>query len=142
MTHGQERIADIWEEGQPLVAEHQLAVGRPVELADKATYEAMDDAGLVCFTLRDEGKLVGYALFFMGALPQMPSKVQAVQDALYIKREARGHAGGKFLLWVEKQLMEMGAGRITWMVPAGSGWSWLQTMGYTPEYTAFTRTSE
>lgn len=140
MKFTRERIADFWHEAKALIAEHQLEVGRPIELADQATYERLNDAGMVAFCMRDGETLVGYATFVVGKFPQQPGVTQGIQDALYVRPKARGSASGRFILWIEKELIDMGAERITWMIPDGERFGWLLRMGYEPEYRAFSRT--
>lgn len=132
----QERIADVWDEAEGLVAEHQLAVGRRTESVDRTAYDAPHMLG---FTLRVDGELKGYATFYLGAAAQQPSVMQAIQDALYVRPEVRGAASGKFLLWVEAQLRKLGAQKVTWLLPSGARFGWLTRLGYSPEYTAFSR---
>jgi len=141
MTYAQERIAEVWDEAWPLILEHQRAVGRPVDvMPDRNTYHRLEQHGMVLYTLRRDGVLMGYATFMVGAFPQQPGIVQAIQDALFIHPDARGFGSGKFLLWVERQLRERGVQKLTWLMPASTSWRWLEALGYEPDYTAFSRT--
>lgn len=62
----------------------------------------------VFFTARDDhGRIQGYAAFFLRPMLHSKKYRQAFQDALYIKKEARGF-GHKFLKWCDNELAAIG----------------------------------
>lgn len=135
MTFAEERIADVWDEMQGLVTDHVLAT-RQHGWPQRSAYEAMP---LTFYTMRDADRVLrGYGVFIVLVHPQT-GLLEAIQDALYIAPEARGHAGGKFLLWIESQIIATGAVKLTWMMPNGHNGSWLYRLGYDMEYMAFSR---
>lgn len=110
----QERSVDLWPEITPLIAQHyeEIAHHKDIPLdPDVERYNAMDDAGLLrCFTARDCGRLIGYAIFICGPNLHYKSTKIANQDVLFLAPEARnGTTAMRFFDFFEKRL-------------AGEGW--------------------
>lgn len=110
----QERSKDLWPEITPLIAQHyeEIAHHKDIPLdPDVERYNAMDDAGLLrCFTARDCGRLIGYAIFICGPNLHYKSTKIANQDVLFLAPEARnGTTAMRFFDFFEKRL-------------AGEGW--------------------
>lgn len=79
---------------------------------DWETYQAMeDDKSLGFIAMRDEEKLVGYAVIKIRAdIHQKGMRVALIHD-IYIREEDRGHAM-KFMRYIESLAVMMGAYRI------------------------------
>jgi hypothetical protein len=61
---------------------------------DIDTYNTMEVIGaLRCFTAREQGRLVGYAVFFIRHNLHYRSSLQAMQDVLFVLPEHRGRVG-------------------------------------------------
>jgi len=113
MNFQRERAHDLWDEIQPLVARNWEETGcfKDVPLSpDKHKYTILEDAGqLHCYTVRNEGELVGYGLFFVGWSLHYSTTRQSAQDVFFIAPEYRhGRVALKFLEYVIAQLQEAG----------------------------------
>lgn len=91
-----EFMHDCWDEVIGLAHAHYLEVAAfqdiPFDPSQKRYFD-LEDAGVVhCFTVRDEGVLVGYAIFFAQTNAHYQTSLQAVQDVLYIAEDYR-HTG-------------------------------------------------
>jgi len=108
MKFQQESIAECFDEAMPLMEEHweEIAHYKDVPLEpDYEFYLAAETAALLrVYTARnDEGKLIGYAVYFIRRAPHYKSVVYGVQDVLFISKGHRG-TGGRFILWCDEQL--------------------------------------
>lgn len=62
------------------------------------------------FTARDNGTLVGYAVFILVKHPHYQDSLQAQQDLLYLDAQFRkGLIGYQFMKWCDQQLEDEGA---------------------------------
>ena len=108
-----ERAHDLWEEIDELIKDHyhEIAHYQDIPLVpDKHKYEtAEDNDKLRCYTVRLEGKLVGYAVFFIGYSLHYSTSFQAVQDVLFITpSERRGSLGMRLIKYTEQELKKDG----------------------------------
>lgn len=87
--------------------------GGPVD-PDWDKYRQYGEAGLSrVVTLRKDGKLIGYSVFFIFEHPHHPSVTHAVSDALYLSPEYRkGRLGIELIKRGEKYLFDKGIKRI------------------------------
>jgi len=109
MKFQRELAQDVFEEMIPLLKKHweEIAHFKDIPLnPDVELYYQMEDAGtLRVYTARtEEGKLVGYCVFFLRNNLHYRSSFQALQDVLFIDPDHRGMFGAKFILWCEGQL--------------------------------------
>lgn len=97
-----ETFLDVFDEAVPLLQAHwrEIATFQDIPLdVDVARYTMLEAAGaLRIFTVRVDGRLVGYACFIVGANMHYRGSLQAVQDVLYVERTARGAMHGLRLL--------------------------------------------
>lgn len=96
------------EEAMPLFTKHfdEISANKDIPLdIDYEKYLGAEAAGSVRnFTARDQdGKLIGYAVFFIYQNFRYKSSLQAQQDVLYIDPSKRGF-GFKFIDWCDKCL--------------------------------------
>lgn len=112
IVFNKERFKDTFEEAIPLVRAHydEIAHFKDIPLdPDVAMYKALEDAGVIhVFTVRKNGNLIGYSLFFVRPNPHYKSSLQAVQDVIFIDKSHRG-VGGRFISWCDEQLKSIGA---------------------------------
>lgn len=101
---------------------------------NESLYIALEAAGgLRVFTARDNGALVGYAVFFLQLHPHHTSALYAMEDMLYVLPARRGFTGARLIRFVERELAADGVQVITQAVPVTNDWSkLLERMGYTP----------
>ena len=101
----------FFDEIKPLISEHweEIAHFKDIPLdPDFDLYQKIQDSGNIrVFTVREEDKLVGYALFFTKVNLHYKSSNQAVQDILFIHPDHRG-CGAKFIIWCDEQLKAEG----------------------------------
>jgi len=103
---------ELFRELMPLLEKHyeEIAHHKDVPLdPDWQQYEKLEQINaLRVFTARDaDGRLVGYAVYFVRHNIHYRSSLQALQDILFIDPAVRGF-GAKFILWCDKQLAAEG----------------------------------
>lgn len=129
-----EKVMDTWDEMFPLLTEHwkEVALFNDIPLdPDKEAYERMEANGAVrLYTLRDEGQLVGYSVFFIIHHPHYKSSMQAQQDIIYITPEARG-IGKQFIKDCDEELRKEGVQVVSQHVKASHNFGpLLERIGY------------
>ena len=105
--------AGLHQELIPLLQEHydEIAQFKDIPLKpDFLRYDAIEKAGaLRVYTARDDGRLVGYAIFIVGPHLHYKTSLQAVQDVLFLTEKLRrGLSGLKFIKWCDKMLASDG----------------------------------
>lgn len=108
-----ERAHDLWDEIDELIKDHyhEIAHYQDIPLSpDREKYEkAEDNNRFRIYTVRREGKLVGYAAFFIGYSIHYSTSFQAVQDVLFITpSERRGSLGMRLIKYTEEELKKDG----------------------------------
>jgi GNAT superfamily N-acetyltransferase len=111
VTFQRERAHDLWAEIEPLLEAHyrEIATFQDIPLApDKGRYNGAEDAGtLRCFTARLDGKLIGYAVFFVSWHAHYATSKQALQDVVFVSAEhRRGRLGLELLRYAENALAD------------------------------------
>lgn len=111
LTYSSERVESCFEEAMPLLQAHWREIAHYQDIPldpDYASYRALDAAGaLRTFCARDEGALVGYAVFVVRPNMHYRSSLQALQDILYLSPSHRGQ-GLQFIRWCDEQLKTEG----------------------------------
>ena len=102
MNYAREMLADVRDEIGPLLEAHWREIAHYQDILldpDWEFYEAIDACGrLRIFTARDEGRLVGYGVFFVGPNRHYKDSTQAVQDILFVHPDYRGRTVGARLI--------------------------------------------
>lgn len=97
-----ERVQVIWEELQPLFRLHweEIAAYRDIPLdPHEQAYFTFEDSGVLrWYTARVAGRIVGYAVFLVGAALHYRGSLQARNDLVYLHPEHRGRRLGVALL--------------------------------------------
>lgn len=110
MIFQREKAHDVFQEMKPLVEKHWREIEHYKDIPldpDYDTYLKMEDLGILrVYTARDEGKLIGYAVFFIKHHLHNKNSLQAVQDLIFIDPEFRGGLGARFIMWTEKELVK------------------------------------
>lgn len=106
-------VLPVIEEAAPLLELHkaELAHYPDIQLeVDVKAYAALQAAGqLRCYTARDCGRLVGYALFFVRPNHHYRGSLQAWQDVLYLHQDyRRGRVGITLIRVAETRLRAEG----------------------------------
>lgn len=112
MKLSRERAQNVWEEMLPLFRLHYKEVAHFTDIPldpDFEMYFKMEAAGsLRVYTAReDDGKLIGYAVYFIKHNIHYKSSLQALQDVIFVDPNKRG-VGAKLILWCDKQLKDEG----------------------------------
>jgi GNAT superfamily N-acetyltransferase len=108
-----EKLADVKDECQELIEHHwrEIAVWQDIPLSPNwAGYDAMEKAGaLVIYTVRDEKKLVGYAVFFMRTHLHYKEHIWALNDIVWVHPDYRdGKIGPQLVKFWETDLRYRG----------------------------------
>ena len=96
-------------EGQELFARHSVEQEHdqsiPLDI-DHQQYHLADAIGMLrVFTVRDDERLVGYAVYCVSFSIRHQTSLQATQDSLYLAPEYRkGTLGIRFLKYIEAEL--------------------------------------
>ena len=111
ISYASERLnSKLFDELVPLIAGHHLEISRFKDLElrpDWESYSKLSDAGVLrTYTARDNGKLVGYAIFVVQKHPHFSGSTQASEDLLYLEPSMRlGRIGLDFLKWCDQELV-------------------------------------
>lgn len=113
MDFSRERVRDVLPELAELTAKHYLEIALyqdiPLDPDFERYYQVEDMGHLALFVARDEGKIVGYSVFYLDQSIQYRSSYQANQDLLYLDPSYRGKGLGRdFLKWIDEQLEALG----------------------------------
>ena len=108
----EERPSEIWDEILPMLHAHYEEVGHYKDIPldpDKSVYLAMEEAGAIkVYTVREEGKLIGYAAYFIRKHPHHKDSLQASQDIIYVDPKHRGGVGKRLIKECDERLRELG----------------------------------
>ena len=124
------------EELQPLLEKHWQEIAHDLTIPLQPrwdVYFALQAAGaLNCFIARDDGKLIGYAVFFINFNLHYGSSLQAQQDIVFIEPALRrGTLGTRLLKYAEAQLKAAGVQVVLHHVKAKHNWGpMLERLGY------------
>lgn len=135
-----EPLWSLWDELLPLLVAHWREVAKYQDIQldpDVEAYTAAEAAGMfVAFTARDwndEGRLVGYAGYFVRPNMHYRQSKQAVQDVIYIDPSYRlGFTGIKLIKYADEELAKMGVQVVMHHVKVKLNWGpVLERLGYT-----------
>lgn len=142
VEYRQETLAQAWPDAEPLFELHyqELTFGKEkIRLApDTGRYEALErDGGLVIYTARDDGVLIGYAAFFLiGGHAHYRFNPMAINDVFYLDPGRREDVwlGYRFLRFIDRQLVEYGIDAVKFHVKFKRDFGpMLSRLGYEPE---------
>jgi L-amino acid N-acyltransferase YncA len=110
----EERYADVIDEIKGLFELHweEIALNKediPLD-PDYSVYEALDRAGaMVICTVRNNGRLIGYAVYFVRKHPHYRNHTWAVSDLFWVNPSYRdGRIGDNLFAFIEKTLTDKG----------------------------------
>lgn len=105
-----ESAADVIDEIQSLLQLHYQEIAHYQDIPLEPDWPFYRTAKIVqVYTVRDEGKLIGYAVFFVATNKHYMSSRQAVQDILFLLPAYRGTTiGSSFIDFFEDQLRAQG----------------------------------
>jgi len=132
-SKAQPEIADLCVEHYEEIANHKDTI--PLD-PDWERYRQMEDAGMLSLvTAREEGKLVGYSIFFIAPHMHYKSTLAASNDVVFLKSTHReGSTGIRLIKEAERVLQELGVHKVVWHVkPKKNFGVVLQRLGYQEE---------
>lgn len=112
MQFKSEKISDILEESKPLLQKHwdEIAHFKDIPLnPDYDQYLKLEQMGITrSYSARmEDGKLIGYAVFFIRPNLHYKDSIQALQDIIFIDKNYRG-AGLGLIKFCDRMLKEEG----------------------------------
>lgn len=137
MKYQKESFRVITPEAKPLWEEHYKEIAHYQDIpldVDFDRYHALEDMGVLnIWTARDaDGKLVGYAFYFVNKNGHYRGSLQAVQDILFVRKENRGLLGAKLIKHCDEELRKMGVQVVYHHVKKEHNFGpLLERMGYT-----------
>lgn len=113
MKYALETLEQVADELHPLLDAHWREIAHFQDILlepDWDFYAIMQEHGRLRFyTARDDGRLVGYCVFFVSPNRHYKSSIQAAQDILFLHPEYRSAGNGKALiLFCDERLREEG----------------------------------
>mgnify|MGYP001597203520 CR=1 FL=1 len=112
-TFQRERAVGLWDEIIPLLQAHKEEIAHYPDISldpDVALYNEVERQGVLrCYTVRLDGELVGYAVFFIRAGLHYRGSLQAVQDVLFLWPNCRcSSIGYRLIQFAEAELKAEG----------------------------------
>ena len=120
IVFAEEQLQHVLEEMKPMLLEHWEEVAMYKDKIDFSPdynkYFSMCDMGFIrLYTMRDNGKLVGYSLFFTMPHLHYSKDMFAVNDVVFVDPEYRlPFITPAFFNYVEEQLSRLGMSVITY----------------------------
>lgn len=103
-----ETFEQFYRDALPLLERHRQEIAHfdfPLDVDTQMYRTAEQNGGLRIYTTRINGRLIGYAVFFVRTNPHYRSSLQAVEDVLFIVPEERkGRLGLELVQYAEEQL--------------------------------------
>lgn len=135
----------VVEDNFHLIKEHWDEVVRDSRPLDPwwELFRAQEQAGeLICFIVRKENVVVGYAVFQLQPNFHSRNFKTAFNDAVFLKKDCRKNGVGKsFLEYCDEQLEKTGVNMIIWHVKPSVDFSGaLKSIGYEHHATTYART--
>lgn len=131
-------VCRVIQQNPHLVAQHWAEVVVDKRRGDKAkpdwnTFELLEaNDSLVTFIARDNGIVIGYAMFILSRDLHQRDNIMAVNDAVFIQKDKRpSGAGGRFLMYCDAELEKIGVTNILWHIKPHVDFSGtLKKLGY------------
>ena len=133
ITFMRELVENVIEEIKPLLELHWREIAHYQDIELDPDWEFYENAKTVrVYTCRDEGKLIGYGVFFIAPNKHYKQSIQAAQDILFLHPDYRGgRIGYRLIRFCDNQLKAEGAQAVYHHVKTAHNWGNLLThMGY------------
>lgn len=127
----------IMGEGVEMLPRHaeDAAYGEKANLDWDYYLEASIAGQCYASTVRDNGKLVGYSVYFLSTQTNHKHIIEASNSVLFIEKKYRGRAFFKLLDVAEEALKKMGAHEINYLLKNPQLGKLLARRGYKPDHT-------
>lgn len=134
MKFQRESFAEAYKDAASLVEQHYQEIARYKDIPlnpDEKNYLAIEESGMLrVFTVRIDGAMIGYAVYFIKNNMHYQDSKQALQDVLFIQKDKRGQ-GREFIAWCDEQLKSEGVDVVYHHVKAKHNFGpMLERMGY------------
>lgn len=143
LNFSRESITNIWHELKDLLHLNSMETGLKDERFDPSLerYSSIEQTGIHrMYTIRDDGKIVGYCSMFVSNHIHYPDGIWAHQDVLFVHPNYRGITAVRFMRFVDHQLKLEGVTKILRQVTTKKDFSrTLERMGYEPLEVLFAR---
>lgn len=140
-----ESVGDVWGEATALMERNEAETG-PMEgeefAPDKDNYLILEKTDMLrLFTVRKDGRLIGYAMFIVTPHSHYTKMMWAIQDVIYVDEAYRfGRLTMRFIDYQDALLREGGVDVVLRQVSVKVDYSkMLERMGYTEKERGFTR---
>lgn len=140
ITFQREQVLDVADEIEDLLRMHYEEVALHKEAIpldpDWPRYVSLEEVGqLAVYTARDDGRLVGYSVFFLYQHIHYKQTRIASNDVLFLHPDYRkGTCGIKLIKHSEQQLKSLGVNKVTWHIKFNKDFRpILHRMGYCDE---------
>lgn len=136
MKYQRECLHDILDELRPLLQVHWEEIAHYPDIKldpDYAGFLKLEELGFLrCYTGRDEGKMVAYAIFLVKESLHYQTSLQATQDILFVHPDYRkGMTGFRLVRFCDGELKREGVQVVYHHVKAAHNWgNLLEHMGY------------
>ncbi len=131
MDFNTESLKDIKEEMAPFLDNNHQESGTYPDMALRVQWEnyfALEELDICkTFTMRDDGKLVGYSIFIVSSHSHYQENIFALNDVVYIDPESRGSDTIDFFNYCETELLVAGAQVISYNMPTSDSMKRLMT---------------
>jgi GNAT superfamily N-acetyltransferase len=130
ITYAIESVDEVRPDIGPLLELHYAEVAMhkaTIALApDWERYKTLENADrLLAFTARDDGKLIGYSVWFMDMHIHYTGALIATNDVIFVHKDYRRTttAGTDLILYSEKMLKLIGVTKAVWHIKFDHDWS-------------------
>ena len=144
ITYQQESYDDVDEQWFAMFEKHYQEIAwkkdRIKLKPDYEKYKKMHDMGFIkIYTVRDEGQLLGYAIWFVMFNLHYSDTLKAMNDILYIDQAKRhGRLGINLIKYCETELKKLGAHTIGMHIKHSFDWgNMAERLGYEPVETLY-----
>ncbi|NUX58645.1 GNAT family N-acetyltransferase [Paraburkholderia youngii] len=130
ITFATETVDEVRPDIGPLLEKHYEEVAMhkdAISLApDWARYQQLENQDrLMAFTARDDGRLIGYSVWFMDMHIHYAGALIATNDVIFVDKDYRRgtNAGTDLILYSEKMLKQIGVTKALWHIKFDHDWS-------------------
>lgn len=141
ITFAAETVDEVRHDIEPLLEKHydEVALHKDaISLApDWSRYSMLEkDGRLMAFTAREDGRLIGYSVWFFDMHIHYRGALIATNDVIFVDKEYRRgtNAGTDLILYSERMLKQIGVTKALWHIKFDHDWSAiLRRRGYAAE---------
>lgn len=123
----EEYSVSLIEDLTPLLVEHWKEIATHSDIPLKpiwACYQALHDKGMLrAYTIRHDGRLIGYSVYTVSKSLHYGDSLQANNDVIWLAPALRGRMTGfRFIKWCDAQLKADGVQRVVMHIKVAHNW--------------------